>query len=67
MVIIGVTLFFELFFLALYKKTQFKYEKIRGTGRVHDIAYVQNWNQFYKVILICIPIAVFLICKGLIT
>jgi hypothetical protein len=65
MIIIIGTIFFELLFLLLYRQSKLKYEKIKSTGRVYDITHTYNWNQFFKVIAICLPLLAFWVYRDL--
>ena len=51
---------FLLFYVIIYKR----YKKIRRTGRVHDINYTRNWAQFFKILMIFLPVLLLLFIKN---
>jgi hypothetical protein len=53
-------IFFEMLFLLLYRNARRRYKKLKGTGRIHEIAYTKNWEQFFKILLISLPILLLL-------
>jgi hypothetical protein len=60
LIVFWCALFFEILFLLLYRNTYSRYKKIRHTGRLHEINYTKNWVQFFKILLIFLPVLLLL-------
>lgn len=48
--------FSEFISFLFYNRYKVKKEKLKGTGRMTDIEIAHNWQTFFKVAIIAIPL-----------
>jgi hypothetical protein len=58
--------FFEILFFILYRNTRKRLERLKGSGRMYEIVHTKHWEQFFKIIVIFLPIlALLFVNEGL--
>ena len=55
--------FFEILFFILYRNTRKRSERLKGSGRMYEIIHTKNWEQFFKILVIFLPILALLFVK----
>jgi hypothetical protein len=45
----------------LYKKTKLRLKKLSGTGRVVDIEVAYNWQAFFRLAMVAVPVLLYLL------
>jgi len=63
--IIGCSCFVEMVMLVFYKRYDFKFDRLKGTGRMTDLEITNNYMKFFKVILVANPILTGLLISNL--
>jgi len=53
---IWMGVFSEFISFLFYNRFKLRYKKLKGTGRVTDIEIAHNWQTFFKVAIIAIPL-----------
>lgn len=57
--------FVEMILLVFYKRYDFKFDRLKGTGRMADMEITNNYKKFFKLVLIANPILTFFLISNL--
>jgi len=57
--------FVEMVMLVFYKRYDFRFDRLKGTGRMTDLEITNNYIKFFKVLLVVNPILTFLLISNL--
>lgn len=63
--IIVCSCFVEMVILVFYKRYDFKFDRLKGTGRMTDMEITNNYKKFFKLVLVINPILTFLLISNL--
>ena len=63
--IIGCSCFVEMVILVFYKRYDFKFDRLKGTGRMADMEITNNYKKFFKLVLVANPILTCLLISNL--